>query len=224
MTEMQMTDQAATTNEGQAASQEAVANALYNAGDTANQQQANTDQNQTKAEEGDGAGNSEGEGKEAPQGAPEKYEFKAPEGQEFDAGTIEAFSEIAKELNLTQEAAQKLLDRMGPTIETQQKGQLQAIHNEWKQASQTDKEFGGEKLAENLSVAKKALDAFGSPELRALLEQSGLGNNPEVIRFMFRAGKAISEDSFVGRSTGAGKPMPKDFGGFASALYSNQQN
>jgi len=224
MTEMQMTDQAATTNEGQAASQEAVANALYNAGDTANQQQANTDQNQTKAEDGDGAGNSEGEGKEAPQGAPEKYEFKAPEGQEFDTGTIEAFSEIAKELNLTQEAAQKLLDRMGPTIETQQKGQLQAIHNEWKQASQTDKEFGGEKLAENLSVAKKALDAFGSPELRALLEQSGLGNNPEVIRFMFRAGKAISEDSFVGRSTGAGKPMPKDFGGFASALYTNQQN
>ncbi|MEN9709579.1 putative protease [Caudoviricetes sp.] len=224
MTEMQMTDQAATTNEGQAASQEAVANALYNAGDTANQQQANTDQNQTKAEDGDGAGNSEGEGKEAPQGAPEKYEFKAPEGQEFDTGTIEAFSEIAKELNLTQEAAQKLLDRMGPTIETQQKGQLQAIHNEWKQASQTDKEFGGEKLAENLSVAKKALDAFGSPELRVLLEQSGLGNNPEVIRFMFRAGKAISEDSFVGRSTGAGKPMPKDFGGFASALYTNQQN
>jgi hypothetical protein len=79
-------------------------------------------------------------------------------------------------------------------------------------------------LAENLSVAKKALDAFGSPELRVLLEQSGLGNNPEVIRFMFRAGKAISEDSFVGRSTGAGKPMPKDFGGFASALYTNQQN
>lgn len=224
MTEMQMTEQAATTPEGQAASQEAVANALYNAGEAANQQQANQEQNQAGAEDGDGAGKSDGEGKETQQGAPEKYEFKAPEGQEFDAGTIEAFSEIAKELNLTQEAAQKLLDRMGPQIETQQKGQLQAIHNEWKQASQVDKEFGGEKLAENLATAKKALDAFGSPELRALLEQSGLGNNPEVIRFMFRAGKAISEDSFVGRSTGSGKPMPKDFGGFASALYSNQQN
>jgi len=224
MTEMQMTEPAATTPEGQAASQEAIANALYNAGEVANQQQANQGQEQASAEEGDGTVKSEGEGKEAEKGAPEKYEFKSHDGKEFDAGTLEAFSEIAKELNLTQEAAQKLLDRMGPTIETQQKGQLQAIHNGWVESSKVDKEFGGEKLAENLATAKKALDTFGSPELRALLEQSGLGNNPEVIRFMFRAGKAISEDSFVGRSTGAGKPMPKDFGGLANALYSNQQN
>ena len=44
---------------------------------------------------------------------------------------------------------------------------------------------------------------------------------------MYRAGKAISEDSYVGNSQGAsakGNGIPKDFNGIANALYSNQQN
>ena len=43
---------------------------------------------------------------------------------------------------------------------------------------------------------------------------------------MYRAGKAISEDGYVGNSEGAmGKSsgIPKDFNGIANALYSNQQ-
>jgi hypothetical protein len=103
---------------------------------------------------------------------------------------------------------------------------VEAIRNEWMQASQVDKEFGGDKLNENMAVAKKALDSFGTPELRTLLQQSGLGNNPEVIRFMYRAGKAISEDTFVSNSNGAssGKANAGDFNAKAAALYSNQQS
>jgi len=62
------------------------------------------------------------------------------------------------------------------------------------------------KLAESLGTAKKALDAFGTPELQTLLNESGLGNHPEIIRFMVRAGRAISQDTFVpaGRQAGEG--------------------
>ena len=92
--------------------------------------------------------------------------------------------------------------------------------------SQSDEEFGGENLSSNLEVAKSALDAFGTDPLKQLLAESGLGNHPEVIRFMYRAGKAISEDSYVGNSQGANPKggVPKDFNGIANALYSNQQN
>jgi len=159
---------------------------------------------------------------EAPKGAPEKYEFKPVEGREFDSETMSTFAEVAKELDLTQDAAQKILDRMGPQMAQRQQAQIEAIRSEWVAASQTDKEFGGEKIAENLAVARKALDQFGTPELRALLNESGLGNHPEVIRMMFRAGKAISEDTYVGRaaSTG-GKPQPRTFADAAAALYSD---
>ena len=160
-----------------------------------------------------------------PAGAPDKYEFKAPEGREFDTETIARFSEVAKELNLTNEAAQSILDKMGPQLASRQESQIKAIQNQWMQASTADKEFGGEKLIENLSVAKKALDAFGSTELRTLLNESGLGNHPEVIRFMYRAGKAISEDSFVkGAASTSRARGPFTFDDAASVLYSNQPN
>lgn len=156
--------------------------------------------------------------------APEKYEFTAPEGRQFDAEVLSTFSEIAKELDLSQEGAQKVLDKMAPKMMERQAAQLEAIRTQWADASKSDAEFGGDKIGENLSVAKKALDSFGTNELRTLLNESGLGNHPEIIRFMYRAGKAISEDRYVGSSSGnqSARPTPKDFNSAAAALYSNQ--
>lgn len=151
-------------------------------------------------------------------GAPEKYEFEAPEGQAFDDQVIEAYSEVAKELNLSNDDAQKLLDKVAPVMAARQQEKIKAVVDGWSESAKTDKEFGGEKLNENLSTAKKALDAFGTPELKALLNESGLGNNPEVIRFMYRAGKQISEDTFIGGKAPSGSDKS-----LADKLYSNQK-
>ncbi len=140
---------------------------------------------------------------------PEKYEFKAPEGTEYDPEVLDAFSAAARKGGLSQDAAQKLIEEMAPALAARQVDQVQAIHKEWHDASSADKEFGGEKLKENLGVARKALDTFGTPELRTLLDETGLGNHPEVIRMLYRAGRAISEEKFVGgaaRGTGAANP------------------
>jgi hypothetical protein len=155
--------------------------------------------------------------------APETYEFKAPEGRVFDSEVIAEYSKVAKELNLSQEAAQRVLDAVGPKLAERQAAQIEAVRNGWADNSKADKEFGGDKLTENLGVAKKALDQFGTAELRSLLNESGLGNHPEVIRFMYRAGKAISEDQLVVGTKGSAKPAgPRSFNDFADALYSSQ--
>ena len=154
--------------------------------------------------------------------APETYEFKAPEGRVFDSEVIAEYSKVAKELNLSQEAAQRVLDAVGPKLAERQAAQIEAVRNGWADNSKADKEFGGDKLTENLGVAKKALDQFGTAELRSLLNESGLGNHPEVIRFMYRAGKAISEDQLVVGTKGSAKPAgPRSFNDFADALYSS---
>lgn len=222
MTEMLMTEQVATTTEGSAASQTPAPAQQQAATEQGSQQQA-PGQTSQAAQDGQQADQSQGD-KAAEAKAPEAYEFKAPEGQAFDEQIIKEYSDVAKELNLPQEHAQKLLDRIAPKLQERQMQQLEAVRTEWAEAATADKEFGGEKLQENLAIAKTALDKFGTPELRSLLNQSGLGNNPEVIRFMYRAGKAISGDRFVAPSVGAGaKPVPKDFSSQAAALYSNQQ-
>lgn len=153
-----------------------------------------------------------------PPGAPEKYEFKPPEGRTFDDKVIEQFSEVAKELNLPQDAAQKMLDKVAPVIAARQMEQLEAAKVQWADSSKADKEFGGEHLQANLAVAKKALYAYGTPELRTLLNESGLGNHPELIRLMVRAGKGLSEEKVV--LGGGPEPTGKST---AKVLYPNNQ-
>ena len=153
---------------------------------------------------------------------PPPFALKSPDGQVVDAAVMSSFSELAQELSLSQESAQTRVDRMTPTIQKQQMQQVQKVVSEWTAKAQSDTEFGGPQLNENLAVAKKALDAFGTPELKTLLNQSGLGNHPDVIRFMFRAGKALSEDKFVAGTAGASRPVPKDFAGQSTVLYPKQ--
>ena len=164
---------------------------------------------------------------DAPQGAPDQYEFNdtvADAPEVLDPEVLTAFGEVAKDLNLPQEDAQKVLDKVAPVIQERQAKELERVQAEWANDSKSDSEFGGEALSDNIGVAKTALDTFGTDALKSLLQETGFGNHPEIIRFMYRAGKAISEDGYVGNSTGANSQgIPKDFNGIANALYSNQQ-
>lgn len=204
MEEMETT--AAPTNEGEST--------------TETEQAGSTDQS-TEATETVASENQEATEEAAKEGAPEQYEsFKAPEGSEFDADFVKAYSDVAKELNLSQKDAQKLLDKVSPVVRERQEAQINAVRDGWAEAAKTDKEFGGDKLSANLAVAKTALDKFGTPELKGLMNQTGLGNHPELIRFFYRAGKAISEDTFVGGHKEGSGDRPKNFNDFAEKLYS----
>ncbi len=128
---------------------------------------------------------------------PETYDLKMPEGVELDQAAAAEFTAIAKELKLDQAAAQKLADVGAKMAQRQVEAHAKLVES-WAEQVKTDNEIGGDKLAENLGVARKALEAFGTPGLRDVLNATGLGNHPEVIRAFYKVGKAISEDRFVG--------------------------
>lgn len=135
---------------------------------------------------------------------PEKYEFTMPDGIEMDSEMLAEFEPIAKELGLSQEKAQKLVDiqikslqKLQAAHEIQQEEAFKEMTTQWATAAKADSEYGGAKFNENLSVAQKALKQFASEGLIEYLNSSGLGNHPEVIRTFVKVGKAISEDKFV---------------------------
>ncbi|EHG9340691.1 peptidase [Salmonella enterica] len=149
----------------------------------------------------------EAEKDKKPEGAPEKYEFKPAEGQEFDAAALEQFEPIARELNLTNEQAQKMVDLYGskimPMVQQQQVEAWQKTTEQWAADVKADKEIGGDKLTSNLSAAQRALAQFGTPELKEYLEGTGLGNHPELVKAFVKVGKAMSEDGMVtGKESG----------------------
>lgn len=183
MEENLMTENAATTTEGTDASNTVENAVVENAAASTNQEQST----------------------EEVKGAPETYEtFKVPEGSTFDEHTVSEFSQVAKELNLSQDDAQKVIDKVAPALVERQQQLLKTASEEWRTASTNDQEFGGAKLDQNLSIAVKALDEFGTPALRDLLNETGFANHPEIIRFMYRAGKALSEDKVVSGKTPQG--------------------
>ncbi|MGQ6155336.1 peptidase [Serratia sp. IR-2025] len=153
--------------------------------------------------------------KEKKPAAPEKYEFTPPEGQELDANALAVFEPIAKELGLSQEQAQKLVD-IYPQIQQQQAEAWSKQIADWGEKVKADKEIGGDKFNASVGLAQRALDQFGNPELREYLNASGLGNHPALVRFCAKVGKSMAEDSFV---------MPNQGGQRSAAdiLYGNKE-
>jgi len=142
---------------------------------------------------------------------PESYEFKAPEGMELDEGLVGALTPWLKEQKLSQEGAQALIDNVSPALnETVQKAVEAGITErdrersaEWAMEAQRSKTFKAD-----MTTATRAFKQFGDDELTQVLNDTGLGNHPALIRAFAKAGKAISpEDSFL---TGGGPVTPKD--------------
>jgi len=144
------------------------------------------------------------------------YEFKLPEGIEPDAKATEEFVAIAKELKLPKEAAQKVVD-----IAIARENARVEAHNAqvvaWAEEVKADKELGGDKLTETLATAQKAI-ALGPPGLKELLNRTGMGNHPAVVKWAHAVGKALSEDRFVAGGQGANTGEKST----AQVLYPNQ--
>lgn len=130
--------------------------------------------------------------------APEKYaDFTLPEGSVLDKGMLDKFVPLAKELGLSQENAQKLVSFQAESVKAAQAAQLaeyQKTTEGWK--AETIKALGADAEKE-LGYVGKALDAFGSKELRQLLDQTGFGNHPEFAKLLVKLGKAVGEDAPV---------------------------
>jgi len=134
-------------------------------------------------------------------GAPEKYtDFTLPEGISVKPEDLAKFGELARSLNLSQEAAQKLVDFQAG-FETERAKQSSEfwtkLTEDWGKACESDPEFGGEKFKASAAIANKFLDTFGNDALRQVLATYGLANNPELVRTFWKAGVAIGDDKLV---------------------------
>jgi hypothetical protein len=160
-----------------------------------------------------GASTEAGSGNDTIAGAPDSYEPLAfgdfQGGFELDSAITDQVAAVAKELNLPQDKANKMAGVVGEAIRNVAQATERSILNarkEWADSTRADPEIGGPKLQETLVAAHKARDAFASPALRDLLNATGLGNHPEMIRAFAKIGAAISEDKLV---TGGSDPTAR---------------
>lgn len=161
-----------------------------------------------KAEAADGSEGGE-EGKKAEEegdakddGAPDKYEaFTLPEGMVATDDQLAAFSDKARELNLSQAQAQTLIEFEAERMAEMQQAQFDAWENQktqWVEQIKADPEIGGRDQLQKQALAVRAVHRVGGEELVKALNETGAGNHPALVRAFYRIGLAMSEDHFKG--------------------------
>lgn len=145
---------------------------------------------------------------------PESFEFTVPDTMSMNEDTIAKLGETARELGLTADQLQKLLESVAPSLSEAQESTLKETREQWAQTVATDPDLGGAKLNENMATADKAVETFGDEGLRELLnaEELPLGKNPSMFRFLVKIGAAISDDRAVNPGLN-GKPTPQPIKG-----------
>lgn len=165
----------------------------------------------TGGEEGKTEETAEPDPRAAFYGAPEgdaAYEISGlPEGVEIDAEALAVVSPIAKELGLSNEGlskiagvyAEKVLPSVIDRVNTELQAGIVATRAEWAQqameAIKTDPVYEGKGLADVRKVAAKAIDRFGGEDFRKYLDETGLGDNPAMLRLAYGVGSQIAEDT-----------------------------
>lgn len=148
---------------------------------------------------------------------PVDVEIKLPEGMKADA-LFDGFKAIAKAEGLKGEAAQKVVDLFHAQRQMAMAAAAAARDEQvasMRKAIETDKELGGDHLAETRAVVARVLNDSRTPaEFNELVKDPMLGNHPALVRFLANWGKAIGDDSVEGTIAGNVAPVslaPKQF-------------
>jgi len=149
----------------------------------------------------------EGKDKKPEIKASEEYaEFTIPEGTTLDEQTATEFKGLAKELDLTQEQAQKLLDFGGGKL----RAQIEAPYKLWAETQakwqaevKADPEIGGTKFEQSIKDAAQVFvpgdsnpfvkDEAEAKSLRDALNMTGAGNNPAIVKLFVKMGTLLNE-------------------------------
>lgn len=140
---------------------------------------------------------------EAPeQVVPETYNLKLPKDSPLTEAELADTADLAKTLGLSQDKAQALLEKRHNDRASFIEGQQQFLKDQvkaWEAATTSDVEIAGKDGADfkqNIAYARNIIGKFGSPQMVKALNDTGLGNHPELVRMMVRIGKAMKEDPF----------------------------
>lgn len=142
-------------------------------------------------------------------------ELTLPKGCEEHQAAFDAFKQLAQELQLPVQTAQKLVEweRAQALGGAQQAEQARGeILQKW--TEQTKQLFGAQ-YPQEIARALAAVDRFGGPQLRQLLDVTGLGSHPAVVQAFHAVARQVGEDCSVGGSARSASTDKT----FAEALY-----
>lgn len=128
--------------------------------------------------------------------AADKYEIK---GEGIDTEFLKQFKGAFHKAGLLPQQAQAIVDayqEQGKALlaarESAQSAEVEKLKTEW-----------GSNFDKKLAMAQKGLKQFATPEEIKYIDQSGLGNDPGLIRLFEKVGASLAEDPIDGNGGGS---------------------
>ena len=164
-----------------------------------------------------------------PQAAPEAYtDFTLPEGVTLDKAILDEATPIFRELGLSQEAAQKLIDLQAKHFAQSSASLAKSVDDmraDWQAKVKADPALSNlDAVRTELGRAKDKLPAPVRSAFDEAMNLTGLGDHPAVVRGLFEFAKLVNEGTPV---NGSGPSTEGQSGGrsarptIAGALYPN---
>lgn len=139
--------------------------------------------------------------------SPQDYIFHFAPETAVDEALVDEFRRFAFEQKMSLENARLMAKFYETYVQNQSKKQsreqaelLQAMCR----ACEEDGEYGGTGFHDNMRYARAAILRFDDGSLAKILNETGFGSHPEVVRFMYRVGRALAEKDMP--SAGRAKP------------------
>lgn len=162
-------------------------------------------------------------------GSPEQFDYtevQLPEGMELDKDMLGKFEPLAKEFNLSNKSANKLMNlavelvaKNTPNAESLATQIQQAEAESYSQLLNSDKElnaYSQEEYGNYLKVANQGVKSFATQGFMDLIKAKGLTNHPDFIKTFHAIGKQCSNDILPNVNNPVGKSERQ-----ADILYGN---
>ena len=154
-------------------------------------------------------------------GRPEKandYQFGDENGE------LDGFREFAHDTGLTQDQADNILKLYGEIQQEQEEEHQNSVEELRTNTTMELQKEWGKNFDGKMDYAKRAFAQFASPELSQLMDESGMGNHPEMLRVFAKVGELMGEDSLVvGTGLGSSQLSPEQAQQEIQALYSDKE-
>lgn len=144
-----------------------------------------------------------------------------PEGFTTDPAVTGKFVDLANELKISPEGANKLVALQAELEKARSEQNMKVFQDtqkQWQDQVRADPAIGGQNLEKNIAEINKLITSHGDADLREALAFTGAGNSLPVIRFLTKIAKELNEATPV-----SGQPAGRVAdGGLAEKLYPSQ--
>lgn len=149
---------------------------------------------------------------EALPASPEDYKIEFAPDTMVDETLLGRFQSWAHENKISLESATQLakdyetmIKQQNMSLPERQAAAIQEQGQAWMRELQDDKELGGPNWGKTKHNIDAAMKQYGTDELRQMLDSTGLGNHPALVKTMAQIGKDLAEPTFVRGEPGGRK-------------------